>query len=160
MTSDVRALEELMSQARFGEFLGRLVHLSRHDVDEILEEQSSTKHRFGEIALSWGLCAPEHVWQAWCDQLLSQVQKVDLEKLGVDSQATAIITGDTARRLHAIPIRCLGQQLIVAVPDHKTDHITAELRKFTDMQLRFVVADVNQIGQAISVYYAGANAAA
>ncbi len=150
-----------MSQARFGEFLGRLVHLSRHDVDEILEEQSSTKHRFGEIALSWGLCAPEHVWQAWCDQLLSQVQKVDLEKLGVDSQAAAIITGDLARRLHAIPIRCLGHQLIVAVTDNnKTDHITAELRKFTDMQLRFVVADVNQIGQAISVYYATANAAA
>src|ERR1035441_5376534 len=104
-----------MSQVRFGEFLGCLVHLSHHDVDEILEEQSSTKHRFGEIALSWGLCAPEHVWQAWCDQLLSQIQKVDLEKLGVDSQATALIPGELARRLGAIPIRCLGQQLIVAV---------------------------------------------
>ncbi len=67
-----------MSQARFGEHLSRLVNLSRHDVDEILEEQSSTRHRFGEIALSWGLCTPENVWQAWCDQLLSQVQKVDL----------------------------------------------------------------------------------
>jgi hypothetical protein len=149
-----------MSQARFGEFLGRLVHLSRHDVDEILEEQSSTKHRFGEIALSWGLCAPEHVWQAWCDQLLSQIQKVDLEKLGVDSQAAAFIPGELARRLGAIPIRCLGQQLIVAVPTNTVDHIAAELRKMTDMQLRFVVADAVQIGQAISVYYAAANAAA
>ena len=149
-----------MSQARFGEFLGRLVHLSRHDVDEILEEQSSTKHRFGEIALSWGLCAPEHVWQAWCDQLLSQVQKVDLEKLGVDSQAAAIISGELARRLGAIPIRCLGQQLIVAVPSNNTDHIATEFRKVTDMQLRFVVADATQIGQAITVYYAGVNAAA
>jgi hypothetical protein len=149
-----------MSQARFGDFLGRLVHLSRHDVDEILEEQSSTKHRFGEIALSWGLCAPEHVWQAWCDQLLSQVQMVDLEKLGVDAQATTMITADTARRLSVIPIRCMGQQLIVAVPTNDTAHITAELRKFTDMQLRFVVADINQIAQAIGVYYATAQAAA
>jgi hypothetical protein len=112
-----------------GELLGRLVNLSRHDVDEILEEQSSTHHRFGEIALSWGLCAPEHVWQAWCDQLLQQVQKVDLEKLGVDSQAAAMISSDLARRLNVIPIRCLGRQLIVAVAggtDQNTDHITAE----------------------------------
>jgi hypothetical protein len=149
-----------MSQARFGELLGRLVHLSRHDVDEILEEQSSTKHRFGEIALSWGLCTPENVWQAWCDQLLSQVQKVDLEKLGVDSQATTLIPGDLARRLCAIPIRCMGNQLIVAVPDHNTDNIASEFRKVTDMQLRFVAADASQIQHAIAVYYAGAQVAA
>jgi hypothetical protein len=149
-----------MSQARFGEFLGRLVNLSRHDVDEILEEQSSTKHRFGEIALSWGLCAPEHVWQAWCDQLLSQVQKVDLEKLGVDSQAAAMIPGDLARRLSIIPIRCLGQQLIVAVPDHNTEQITAELRMFTDKSLRFVAADLSQIQCAIAVYYTAEHRAA
>jgi hypothetical protein len=149
-----------MSQARFGEFLGRLVHLSRHDVDEILEEQSSTKHRFGEIAWSWGLCAPEHVWQAWCDQLLSQVQKVDLEKLGVDSQAAAMIPGDLARRLSIIPIRCLGQQLIVAVPDHNTEQITAELRMFTDKSLRLVAADLSQIQCAIAVYYTAEHRAA
>ena len=45
---------------------------------KFLKNKVPPKHRFGEIALSWGLCAPEHVWQAWCDQLLSQVQKVDL----------------------------------------------------------------------------------
>jgi hypothetical protein len=149
-----------MSQARFGEFLGRLVHLSRHDVDEILEEQSATKHRFGEIALSWGLCAPEHVWQAWCDQLLSQMQKVDLEKLGVDSQAAAMIPGELARRLGAIPIRCLGQQLIVAVPNRNSDVIAAELQKITKMQLRFVVADAGQISHALSAYYSAGHIAA
>jgi hypothetical protein len=141
-----------MSQVRFGELLGRLVNLSRHDVDEILEEQSSTKHRFGEIALSWGLCAPEHVWQAWCDQLLEQVQKVDLEKLGVDSQAAAMIPSDLARRLNALPIRCMGRVLIVAVSDHNTDHIASELRKATDMSLRFVVADAQQLQFSLNVY--------
>jgi hypothetical protein len=143
-----------MSQVRFGELLGRLVNLSRHDVDEILEEQSSTHHRFGEIALSWGLCAPEHVWQAWCDQLLEQVQKVDLEKLGVDAQAAATIPADLARRLMALPIRCMGRVLIVAVSDHNTETIAAELRKVTDKELRFVVADTQQLVFALNVYCA------
>ena len=77
------------SGKRFGELLGKLVKLSQHDVEEILEDQTATHRRFGDIALSWGLCQPEHVWQAWSDQLLTQVQRVDLETLGVDSQAAA-----------------------------------------------------------------------
>ena len=64
-----------------------------------------------------------------------------------------MIPADLARRLCVIPIRCLGQQLIVAVPDHKTEQIAIELRKVTDMQLRFVAADPTQIAQAISVYF-------
>lgn len=150
----------MSSQARFGELLSRLVNLSRHDVNEILEEQCATHHRFGEIALSLGLCAPEHVWQAWCDQLLLQVQDVDLDKLGVDSQAAGLISGDLARRLNAIPIRSLGRQLVVAVADQNTDHIAAEFRKCTDMSLRFVVADAGQLNRAISTYYTPAPAAA
>ena len=149
-----------MSQARFGELLGRLVNLSRHDVDEILEEQSSTHHRFGEIALSWGLCEPEHVWQAWCDQLLVQVQKVDLDKLGIDAQAAAMIDRETAMRLGAIPIRCLGQQLIIAVCDPNTERASAELSLITEKTLRFVVADPQQMQYALATYYPANGAAA
>src|ERR1700733_12952706 len=96
-----------MGQPRFGELLSRLVHLSGHDVDEILAEQNASHRRFGEIALSLGMCTPENIWQAWCEQLLTQVQKVDLEVLGIDAQAAAIIGRDVALRLGAIPIRSL-----------------------------------------------------
>ncbi len=149
-----------MTQTRFGEHLSRLVNLSRHDVDEILEEQSSTRHRFGEIALSWGLCTPENVWQAWCDQLLSQVQKVDLDKLGIDAQAAAMIDRETAHRLNAIPIRCMDSQLIIAVADSNTERAAAELSLTTGKQLRFVVADAAQLKKAIETYYTFNGAAA
>src|SRR5438552_3699632 len=106
------------SGRRFGELLGKLVKLSQHDVEEILEDQTATHRRFGDIALSWGLCEPEHVWQAWSDQLLTQVQQVDLEKLGVDSQAAGMIQREVALKLCAIPIRCLGHHLIIAVGEN------------------------------------------
>jgi hypothetical protein len=147
-------------QARFGELLGRLVKLSQHDVEEILEEQNNHPRRFGEIALAWGLCQPEHVWQAWCDQLLSQVQKVDLDALGVDASAAAMIERDVALRLGAIPIRCLGSVLVVAVSEANTSRIAAELELITTKQLRFVVADARQIEQAITTYYPAGPAAA
>lgn len=149
-----------MCHVKFGELLGRVVTLSRHDVEEILEDQTGTRRRFGEIALSWGLCGPEHVWQAWCDQLTTQVQKVDLEELGVDSQAAAMIHRDVARQLGAIPIRCLGHQLVVAVSDSNTDRISAELALITSKELRFVLADAGQIERAISIYHPEGPAAA
>ena len=149
-----------MCTLRFGELLGRMVKLSRHDVDEILEEQNATHQRFGEIALSWGLCEPEHVWQAWCDQLLTQVQKADLEVLGIDAQASAMIHRDVASRLGVIAIRCLGNVLVVATSDSNPERVHAELQLITSKQLRFVRADPHQIQVAIGRYYNAEPAAA
>ena len=143
-----------MSQMLFGELLGRWVTLSRHDVHEILEEQSMSGRRFGDIALSYGLCAPEHVWAAWCDQLVTEVQRVDLDRLGIDSQAVAMIPAAAARRLSAIPVRQMSGQLVVAIADDADSARAAiELGQLSDMVLRFVVADAAQVRRAISVYY-------
>jgi len=142
-----------MRQPRFGELLSRLVHLSGHDIDEILAEQTASHRRFGEIALALGMCTPENVWQAWCEQLLTQVQKVDLEALGVDAQAAILIQRGVALRLGAIPIRSLENVLIVAVADSNTEAVAAELELITSRELRFVVADAQQIQRAIDLYY-------
>ena len=78
-----------LQNARFGELLGRMVELTGHDVEEILNEQEVTHRRFGEIAMSWGLCRPEHVWHAWASQVSEEGTRIDLDDFGVDSQALA-----------------------------------------------------------------------
>jgi hypothetical protein len=143
-----------MSQLLFGELLSRLVTLSRHDVNEILAEQATTRHRFGEIAIRHGLCQPEHVWAAWCDQLVETVQRVDLDRLGVDAQAAAMVPGDVARRLGVIPVRHLDGRLVVAIADDSdAAHAAIELGRVSDQVLRFVVADAAQVRRAQAVYF-------
>ena len=149
-----------MSQLRIGELLGKLVTLTRHDVEEILQEQAGNHRRFGDIALAWGLCEPEHVWQAWCEQLHSAMQKVDLDTLGVDSQAVTLIGREIAARLCAIPIRCLGDTVVVAVAESDSTRIAAELRLTLPMKLCFVQTDALQIQHAITNYYPTEPAAA
>ena len=149
-----------MSQARFGELLGRLVPLTGHDVDEILEEQAATRHRFGEIALSWGLCEPQHLWQAWCDQLSSRAERIDLDVMGVDAQAAGLIDRTVAHRLGVLPIRVMGDHLIVAMagePDPAAaERAAAELSLITGKQIRFVtVADTHQFRRVLAGYHAG-----
>ena len=146
-----------MSQVLFGELLGRLVTLSRHDVSEILAEQSLTRQRFGDIALSRGLCEPEHVWAAWADQLVTDVKRVDLDVLGVDAQAAAAFPGPVARRLSIIPVRRLADRLVIAVADDADPARAAiELGLLSDKVLRFVVADAAQVRRAIAAHFPAA----
>lgn len=137
----------------FGECLSKVVRLSSHDVAEIMEHQASTRRRFGEIALAWGLCRPQHVWQAWWDQLSRHTQHVDLTKLGIDAQAVNCVPAPIATSFHIIPLRCFRDQLVLATCARSLGRAQLELPHLLEKQLQFVVADVHQVNEAIAAYY-------
>jgi hypothetical protein len=140
--------------ALFGECLGKVVRLSAHDVSEIMEHQAATRRKFGEIALAWGLCRPQHVWQAWWDQLSRHTPTVDLEKLGIDSQAIASAPAAVAYQFHAVPVRAHQDQLVIATTTATLRRAQEELPKLLNKQVRFVVvSDPAQIEKAIAAYY-------
>ncbi len=140
----------------FGECLGRLVRLSGHDVAEILEDQTNSRRRFGEIALAWDLCRPQHVWHAWCQQLSQNPQRVDLSSIGVDTQALAHVSRDLALRYHVLPLRTLGEQLVLATSEEHFTKAASDLPPRLKKKLRFVLADPQQLRTALSCYYATA----
>ena len=144
-----------MSEDRlFGELLGRLVPLSSHDVCEILEEQSGSRLRFGQIALSWGLCEARHVWHAWATQLHGRTPKIDLLKTGIDAQATLHLPGALAARLGIIPVRSIDGRLIVAASEAGLPEAAQALASTHFFEeVRFVLSDPRQIEHAIRTYY-------
>ena len=142
-----------MRSMLFGQCLGRVVPISQHDVSEILEHQAATRRRFGEIALAWGLCQPQHVWQAWWAQLSQETPKVDLTRIGVDAQAVGHVPAELARRFGVVPLRRVGQQLVLATTETGLALASAELPKLLDKQVKFVVADAGQLNEAIAAYY-------
>src|SRR3954469_696022 len=113
--------------ARIGELLSRMVPLSGHDVEEILEEQSSNRLKFGEIALSWGLCRPEHVWDAWCQQSSQEGETLDLDRIGVDARAAALLPAELARKHRVIPVRAGGDVALIATDHTPTPQTVTEL---------------------------------
>jgi hypothetical protein len=140
----------------FGECLAKIVRLSAHDVAEILEHQAATRRKFGEIALAWGLCRPQHVWQAWWEQLSADTPTVDLNRIGVDAQAIAHISAELAVQFRAVPLRCHEEQLVVAACERGLARASAELPGLTGKQVKFVVAEATQIDEAIAAYYPAA----
>ena len=142
-----------MAPMLFGECLGKVVPLSAHDVSEILEHQAATRRKFGEIALAWGLCRPQHVWQAWWDQLSRETHKVDLARIGVDAQAVQHLPADLAVQFRAVPLRCHLIQLVIATCDKGLARAQAELPKLLKKQVQFVLADPAQLDLALAAYY-------
>ena len=137
----------------FGECLGKVVRLSAHDVAEIMEHQAATRRRFGEIALAWGLCRPQHVWQAWWDQLSRHTQHVDLTSLGIDAQAVNCVPAAIATQFRVIPLRCFRDQLVLATCARSLGRAQLELPQLLDKQLQFVIAEPAQLDEAIAAYY-------
>jgi hypothetical protein len=139
---------------RIGELLSEMVHLSEHDVEEILQEQKSCGKRFGEIAMSWGLCEPEHVWRAWCNQTGDRLERVHLDRIGVDAQAVGLLPREQAIAFHAIPIRRYESLIVIALADPaQQERLRATLASL-GKQLKFVLADPMEVDWAIGTYYA------
>src|ERR1041384_3936572 len=103
-----------MGRAQIGQVLRRMGKLSDLDIEEILVQQHVSHQRFGEIALAWGLCEPPHLCEAWMRQLAESPAKADLMSVGVDPRAVEDFSAEVARRVGVVPIRCMGDQLIVA----------------------------------------------
>jgi len=143
-----------MSRPLFGECLSDVVGLSDHDVSEILEDQAGSRRRFGEIALAWGLCRPEDVWQAWCQQLNRLTPEVDLKKIGIDAQAAAHLPKAVAREFCVMPIRSFGNHLVVATTRENLGRTCSELPKVVKKDLKVVISSRASIERAIEEYYA------
>jgi general secretion pathway protein E/type IV pilus assembly protein PilB len=142
-----------MDRQRMGDLLARIGRLTPHDIDEILAEQRHRRQPFGQIAISLGFCEPEHVWAAWCSQLVDRVEAVDLDRIGIDSQATEFLPRELALGRPALPIRIWENMLVVAVCDPTRATGVAEFARRAGMEVRCVLAPANQIDRGLARYY-------
>jgi type IV pilus assembly protein PilB len=142
-----------MSPPRMGEMLKRIVRLSDLDLEEILQEQSANPRRFGEVALSLGLCTPMDVWRAWYGQLAVHTPRIDLGEFGVDSQAVDQVSREIATQYRLIPLRVFGNQIVAAISEDAPMPATSELAMRLKKEIRFVLAPAWQIDLAISAHY-------
>jgi len=142
-----------MSQ-RIGQLLQGLGKLSEHDIYEVLAEQQSWPRRFGEIAVTLGFCEPEHIWSAWYSQLGTGApdQILDLDEIGIDTQALDYVPTEMAWKLKAVPLRQHEGHLVVAMID-PTSASAAELSQKLGIEVKCVRASERQVVGLLAKYY-------
>jgi len=142
-----------MRRALFGELLGRLVNISGQDVSEILEDQSASGRRFGEIAMAFGLCRPQDVWKAWWEQLNDPPETIDLTTTGIDAQAVQRVPAEVARGFGVIVLRAMDSQMVLAVSEESLLRASQELAQHVPGHIKFVIADSRDVHRAVAAHY-------
>jgi hypothetical protein len=127
--------------------------LSSIDIDEILEQQAVSRQRFGEIAVSWGLCEPVDLCEAWCVQFSEGVEVVDLAQGDVDAKLILSLPARLARQLHIVPLVSIADQMVVAASQPVDGDQWMAILEATGMDVRFVLAEPDAIAAALDVYY-------
>lgn len=139
---------------RIGQLLERIIPLSDHDVEEILNEQQSASHqRFGDIAVQLGKAKPEHILLAWMRQLETRTDMISLARIGVDVQAIACLPASAARTHGVLPIRTVADELLCAVGAKPDESLASELGWVAKKRVKFVLADAEELCRWIERYY-------
>lgn len=138
---------------QIGQILKQMGVLTDRDVQEIIEQQQRTGRRFGQIALAWGLATPEQVWTAWSRQLADHRQRVDIDEVGIDTNAVEQISGVIARYYHVVPLRLWGDNLVVAVPEDGNHGNLDDLPVLLDCQVHACLCDPKQIDKYLDRIY-------
>jgi hypothetical protein len=142
-----------MRRTQIGQVLSRMGKLSSIDIDEILEQQAVSHQRFGEIAVSWGLCEPVDLCEAWCVQFTEGVDAVDLAHGGLDAKLILSMPGELARQLHIVPLVSIADQMVVAASRPVDGDQWMAILEATGKDVRFVLAEPGEIEAALDVYY-------
>jgi hypothetical protein len=141
-----------MSRPLIGQVLARMGKVTPIDIDEILVEQTFSQRRFGEIALTWGLCETADVREAWCDQLHGG-DHIDLSDPQIDPAAVGRLQGHVARRLGVVPLKLIGDVLIVACARPVDAAEMPELVRAAGHDIRFIQANWEELARALDRHY-------
>jgi hypothetical protein len=143
-----------MGHQLIGQVLTSMGRLSSIDIDEILAEQAISGMKFGEIAISLGLCGREQIWEAWCIQLAEEIRTTGLDKVGVDLTTAASVPLDVARRWGVLPIRHFAGMIVMAASRMPNADEVVALSAMLGREVRFVPVHPDQIEQALRLAYA------
>jgi hypothetical protein len=140
---------------RIGQILSHVVPLSAHDVEEIVQEQRVTRLRFGDAALALGLVRPEHIWRAWLAQIQHTPTEVDLDQIGIDTQAIHYLAAATARQFGVVPVRAFDNLLVIAANTTPQPEVIDQIQRTAAKHVIIVYASKLQIDQQLQHHYAG-----
>jgi len=142
-----------MRRPLIGQVLSQMGKLSSIDVDEILEQQAVSHQRFGEIAVSFGLCEPVDLCEAWCVQFAEGVDWRDLSSAHLDSKLILSLPAALARELHIVPLISIADQMVVAASHPVDGEQWLAILEATGKDVRFILAEPKVIEAALDVYY-------
>jgi type IV pilus assembly protein PilB len=134
-----------------GEFLVREGLITKAQLDKALDQQRLKGGRIGTNLVQLRYLSEETLTEFLGKQF--HVPAMNLSKMQIDPQCTKLISGDIARRYHAIPISMNGKRLTVAMADPNNIFAIDGIKFVTGYEVEPVVCAESAMLEAIQKYY-------
>ncbi len=134
-----------------GTFLVRKGQLTVEDLQGALAEQERTGRPIGQVLVGRGLITTRALGEALAEQ--HGLDFIDLDSADVDPEAALRLPESVARRYHALPVKFLGDTIVVAVADPTNLLAHDDLRFAIGTDTQIAVADSTQLETAINRAY-------
>jgi type IV pilus assembly protein PilB len=120
-------------------------------LDEVVQEHTRGGKPIGQLVADFGVMDMDTQLQVIAEHLGTQV--VSLRNRDLDPEVVKTMSGATARMYQCIPVALNGSTLQVALMEPLNPGRIDELGFVVGKEIQVVVADPNQIDQAINKYY-------
>lgn len=143
-------------RVRLGDLLVEAQMITPQQLDEVLERQREDRRRLGTLLVESGLVSETQVTQILSQQL--SVPWVSLYHIDFSRQLLNLVPSQVVERFCLVPIfvrrvRGLGQTLYVAMDDPTDEAALDQVRQFSGLPVRAMIAPPSDIRAAIRVYY-------
>ena len=126
--------------------------LSVDQVKQAFEEQQLTGKRLGEIVVGHGWVSAQDLAKALAVQ--NGLEYVDLSETDLDLETAMLLPRELASRLQAVPVRFLGDDLLlVAVADPTNIAVADDLRLALGHNVRLAVSEPADLERTIKKLY-------
>jgi len=141
---------EKPKQDRLGRLLLENNLINEEQLDEALEEHSTTGKSLGRVLIDKGVLSEGQLTSVLAEQI--GIRYVDLNNYPIDPGAATLVDASLARRYMVIPIDYEDSKLMVAMADPTNVFALDDLRIMTGMEILPVVTTKDDISAAIGRY--------
>ena len=135
-----------------GTLLRRVGAISSEQLEIALTEKERSPRRLGEILVEWGWVSSRAIAEALAEQY--GIPFLDLSSTQIEQGAAMLLPEDAARRLQALPIRFLPDNLLLVGLADPTDLLAAEeLRSVLGTAICLNIVDIAALDAAFARLY-------
>lgn len=143
---------KILGNKRLGEILKSLDFIDDKKLDEILEQQKSSKMKLGEVLSSMGYVDKEVILSLVGKQLGHPFIKVsEYEK--ISEEVLKLIPKKVAQQHMLIPFAKEGDVLKIAMAEPQEDEVRAAISVLTDLEVEAYITSEEEIIKAIENNY-------
>lgn len=125
--------------------------LTQKQLDEALKVQKEKKERISNILIRLGYISRENMLEVLSAEL--GIPAIHLSRYKIQAEAIAIVPKKIAELHTLIPVSRVGNTLSIAMADPMNVNALDDVRRVTSMEVRTLVANDNDIREAIGQYY-------